>query len=305
MAARLLDGRLDLFEVACDEVDAIKDVTGHQLPRYGRIIVAAYRGRVEEVERRAPQFRADAEARGEGTAISAINSSAAIAYNGAGRYAEALAAARQELPYTHELGFAMRSLPEVVEAAVRTGDRPLAEEALEHLARVTQPAGGDWALGVLAMAAAQLREGGAAEALYREAIERFSRGQMPLLEGRTRLLYGEALRRAQRRVDAREQLRAAHDVLSHHGMNGFAMRAARELAATGETLRMRTPETMDQLTDQELNVARLARQGLTNRDIGARLFISARTAEYHLRKVFVKLGISSRAELKGALEHVD
>jgi DNA-binding CsgD family transcriptional regulator len=305
MAAHLLDGRFDLFEAACDEVDAIKNVTGHQLPQYGRIIVAAYRGRVEEVERRGPQFRADAEARGEGHALSAINSSAAIVYNGAGRYAEALAAARQELPYTHELSFAMRSLPEVVEAAVRTGDRALAEEALEHLARVTRAAGGDWGLGVLALAEAQLRDGDEAERLYREAIERFERARLPFLQGRARLLYGEALRRQHRRVDARAQLREAHALLSRCGAAGFAERAARELSATGETVRVRTPDTADELTDQELNVARLAREGLTNRDIGARLFISSRTAEYHLRKVFLKLGISSRAELKTALAKLD
>src|SRR3954468_3770650 len=167
MAARLLDGRLDLFAAACDEVDAIKTVTGHPLPRYGRIILAAYRGRVDDVEQQARRLRADAEARGEGNALSAINSSAAIAYNGAGRYADALAAARPELAYTHELSFAVRSLPEVVEAAVRTGDRALAEEALRHLTRVTRAAGGDWALGVRAMAAGQLQEGDAGEELYR------------------------------------------------------------------------------------------------------------------------------------------
>src|SRR3954470_6459573 len=305
MAARLLDGRLDLFAAACDEVDAIKTVTGHPLPRYGRIILAAYRGRVDDVEQQAPRLRADAEARGEGNALSAINSSAAIAYNGAGRYAEALAAARPELAYTHELSFAMRSLPEIVEAAVRMGERAPAEEALAHLARVTTPAGGDWALGVLAMTAAQLEEAGPGEERYREAIERFSCGRMPLLEGRARLLYGKALRREHRRVDARVQLRPAHALLSACGADAFAERAARELAATGETLRSRTPESIDQLTDQELNVARLAREGLTNRDIGARLFISARTAEYHLRKVFIKLGIGSRAELKQALPDLD
>ncbi|WP_445149953.1 AAA family ATPase [Baekduia sp. Peel2402] len=305
MAARLLDGRLDRFAATCDEVDAIQNVTGHPLPSYGRIILAAYRGQVEEVERRAVQLRADAQARGEGNVLSAVNSSAAIAYNGAGRYAEALAAARPELDHTRELSFAMRALPEVVEAAVRTGERPVAEAALAHLEPVAAAAGGDWALGVRAMTAAQLRDGDAAEALYREAIERFGRSRMPFLEGRARLLLGEALRREHRRIDAREQLRGAHERLSACGAYGFAERAARELAATGETLRVRTAETLDQLTDQELNVARLAREGLTNRDIGSRLFISARTAEYHLRKVFVKLGITSRAELKTALAELD
>jgi DNA-binding CsgD family transcriptional regulator len=300
MAAHVLDGRLDLFEAACDEVDAIRNVTGHQLPQYGRLIVAAYRGRVEEVERRASQLRADAEARGEGNALSAINSSLAIAYNGAGRYPEALAAAREELAYTHELSFSIRALPEVVEAGVRTGDRAVAEEALEHLGRVTRPPGGDWGLGVLALAEAQLCKGEEAENLYRQAVERFERGRMPLLEGRARVLYGEALRWQDRRADARAQLRAAYELLSRCGATGFARRAADELSATGEVVRTPIPEAMEELTDQELNVARLAREGLTNREIGARLFISARTAEYHLRKVFIKLGITSRAELTTA-----
>jgi DNA-binding CsgD family transcriptional regulator len=305
MAARLLDGRLDAFAAACDEVDVIKDVTGHVLPRYGRIIVAAFRGQVEEVERRAVQLRADAEDRGEGNALSVTNYAEAVAFNGAGRYAEAVAAARRELPYTHELSFAMRSLPELVEAATRAGERALAEEAFERLAGVTRPAGGDWALGVLALADAQLRDEDAAERLYLDAIERFERGRAALQEGRARLSYGEWLRRRHRRVDARVQLRAAHELLTGCGAGGFAERAARELGATGETLKVASPDAVEQLTDQELNVARLAREGLTNRDIGGRLFISARTAEYHLRKVFIKLGISSRAELKTALAELD
>jgi DNA-binding CsgD family transcriptional regulator len=199
----------------------------------------------------------------------------------------------------------MRSLLELVEAAARTGERALAEEALDQLASVTLPLGNDWALGVLAMARAQLEGEEQAEPLYREAIERFERQRIPIMVGRCRLLYGEMLRRRHRRVDAREQLRAAHAVLSGCGLGGFAERAARELSATGETVRARTPETLDELTDQELNVARLAREGLTNRDIGARLFISARTVEYHLRKVFVKLGIGSRAELRSTLVELD
>jgi DNA-binding CsgD family transcriptional regulator len=173
------------------------------------------------------------------------------------------------------------------------------------LAGVTRPVGSDYALGVLAMAEAQLRAGDDAETLYRDALERLERARTPILLGRCRLLYGEMLRRQHRRVDAREQLRPAYELLSGIGARGFAERAARELSATGETLRARTPESLDELTDQELNVARLARTGLTNRDIGARLFISSRTVEYHLRKVFVKLGISSRAELTTALAKLD
>jgi len=303
MILRTFDGRLDLAAASCDEIDVVRDVTGQPLPQYGRIFLAAYRGQVEEVERRARELRADAEARGEGFAASVANFAEAIAYNGAGRYAEAVAAARGELPYTHELSYAARTLFELVEAAARTGEAELAEQGLQQLASVTRPAGTNWALATLALADALVRAD--PEALYREAIERFERERVPIFAARGRLLYGEWLRRAHRRRDAREQLRAAYATFAGCGMNGFAERAARELAATGETLRVRAPETLDQLTEQELNVARLAREGLTNRDIGARLFISARTAEYHLRKVFIKLGISSRVELKTALTELD
>jgi DNA-binding CsgD family transcriptional regulator len=306
MVVQTFDGDLDAAEATCDEIDAILEITGQPLPKYGRIFIAAYRGHVDEVERQAEELRADGLARGEGYALTAANFALALAYNGAGRHAEALAFARQELPYTHELNHAMRALFEIVEAATRTGDRAVAEEALEHLRDVTRPvADSEWARAMVALTEAQLREGEAAEALHREAIERYERLRVPMLVGRAQLLYGELLLRADRRDDARERLRAAHAVLSRCGMLGFAERAARELATVGETLRVRTPGAVRQLTDQELNVARLAREGLTNRDIGARLFISARTAEYHLRKVFVKLGISSRSELRTALSSLD
>lgn len=305
MVVRMFDGHVDEAEAVCDEIDAIVSVTGQPLPKTARLFLAAYRGRVEEVEQRAKELRADGHARGEGYALCAANMAEALVYNGAGRYADALASARRELPYTHELYHAMRTLLELVEAAVRSGERALAEQACAQLKAVTEPVDNEWSQAMAAMAEAQLREGDAAEALYRTAIAGFQAVGVPMLVARAQLLYGEMLRRRQRRVDAREQLRAAHEALARCGYAGFAERAARELAATGETLRARTPDTLDHLTDQELNVARLARDGLTNRAIGARLFISARTAEYHLRKVFVKLGISSRSELKGALAELD
>lgn len=305
MVVHMFDGHVDQAEDVCDEIDAIRSVTGHPLPKTARLFLAAYRGRVEEVEQRAKELRADGHGRGEGYALCVANMAEALVYNGAGRYADALASARRELPHTGELYHAMRTLLELVEAAVRSGERALAEEACARLRTVTQPVDNAWSRAMQSMAEAQLREGDAAEALYRSAIAGFDTVRVPMLVARARLLYGEMLRRRQRRVDAREQLRAAHEVLARCGYAGFAERAARELAATGETLRVRTPEATDQLTDQELNVARLAREGLTNRAIGARLFISDRTAEYHLRKVFVKLGISSRAELKGALADLD
>ncbi|MEU7877973.1 AAA family ATPase [Microbispora bryophytorum] len=305
MLAQTVDGDLDAAEASCDEIDAIKDVTGHPLPQYGRLFLAAYRGQAGETERWAEQIRADAYARGEGYGLSAVNFAEAILYNGLGRFADAVASGRRELPYTHELSHAMRTLLELVEAAVRTGERALAEQAFERLVGVTRPAGTGYALGVLAMAEAQLREGDEAESLYRDAIKRFEHERIPIMVGRCRLLYGETLGRAGRHAEAREQLRAAHEALSGCGLNGFAERAARGLSASGETPRVRVHGSSARLTEQELNVARLAREGLTNRDIGARLFISARTAEYHLRKVFTKLGIRGRAELKTALAELD
>ncbi|MFF7529431.1 AAA family ATPase [Streptomyces bobili] len=301
LLVQMTDGDLDGAEASCDEIDAIKEATGNPLPRYGRLLLASYRGQVDEAERWAERIRADGRARGEGYALSAANFSQAVLYNGLGRFAEAVACSRRELPYTHELNLAMRTLLELVEAATHTGEYALAETALRQLAGVTRPVGTTYALAVLAMAEAQLREGEEAENLYRDAIKRFEHERIPIWVGRCRLLYGEALNRQGRPADAHEQLRAAHEVLTACGLNGFAQRAADELRASGETLRVRQRGSAAQLTEQELNVARLAREGLTNREIGARLFISAHTVEYHLRKVFAKLGIKRRTELKPAL----
>ena len=300
--ARMFDGHLDEAEAMCDDIDAILSITGHPLPLYGRISVAAYRGHVEEVESRAAELRVDAHARGEGYALTVANMSEALVYNGAGRYHDALASARHELPYAHELGHAMRTLLELIEAACRVGERALAQEAFDRLTDVTRPAGDSpWAEAFTALAEAQLRDGADAEVLYRRAITGFDFIRVPMLRGRSQLLYGEMLRREGRRLDARENLRAAYEVLSACGMAGFAERAHRELLATGERVRTRNAAVADELTEQERNVAALARDGLTNREIGARLFISAHTADWHMRKVFTKLGIKSRTELATAL----
>jgi ATP/maltotriose-dependent transcriptional regulator MalT len=192
-------------------------------------------------------------------------------------------------------------LPELVEAAARQGNADLAREALERLAETTQPCGTDWALGIEARSRALLTDGAAADDLHREAIGRLRRTQMRPELARAHLLYGEWLRRQGGRVDAREQLRTAHEMLAAIGMEAFAQRARRELIATGEKVRKRSPETRDELTAQEEQIARLARDGLSNLEIGAQLFISARTVEWHLRKVFTKLGISSRRQLRVAL----
>ena len=192
-------------------------------------------------------------------------------------------------------------MPEFIEAAARSGRAEGADDALKRLAESTRASGTDWALGIEARSRALLSDGEAAESLYREAIERLGRTRIRFELARAHLLYGEWLRRERRRMDAREQLRRAHEMLSDMGAEAFAERARRELAATGETVRKRSVETRDQLTAQEAQIARLARDGLSNPEIGARLFISPRTVEYHLHKVFTKLRIGSRIQLDGAL----
>jgi DNA-binding CsgD family transcriptional regulator len=226
---------------------------------------------------------------------------AAVLYNGLARYEEAASAARQAALKTFDPWASMWALPELVEAAARTGDAVLARDALARLTETTQPAGTDFGLGMEARCRALLSDGAAADELYQEAIDRLSRTQLRTELARTHLLYGEWLRRDNRRVGARAQLRTAYDMLTAIGMEAFAERARRELTATGETVRKRTVETVTALTAQEAYIARLACDGLTNPEIAARLFLSARTVEWHLRKIFTKLGIGSRRELPAAL----
>ncbi len=212
-----------------------------------------------------------------------------------------MSAARQATSNTFEPWTSIWALPELVEAAARGGDAELARDALKRLAETTQPCGTDVALGIEARCRALLSDGAAADELYREAIDRLSRTRLRPELARAHLLYGEWLRREGRRLDARDQLRTARDMLDAIGMEAFAERARRELIATGETVRKRSVEIVTTLTAQEAYIARLARDGLTNPEIGARLFLSARTVEWHLRKIFTKLGIGSRRELDAAL----
>jgi ATP/maltotriose-dependent transcriptional regulator MalT len=225
---------------------------------------------------------------------------AAVLYNGLGRYEEATSAARHAASDTLSPTLSMWALPELVEAAARGGDVELAREALGRLAETTQPSGTDWALGVEARSRALVSDSATAEKLHLEAIDRLRRTQLRPELARAHLLYGEWLRREGRRSDAREQLRTAHRLFADIGMEAFAERARRELVATGETVRRRSAETRDELTPQEEQIVRLARDGLSNPEIGAQLFLSSRTVEWHLRKVYMKLGISSRRELWAA-----
>jgi DNA-binding CsgD family transcriptional regulator len=243
----------------------------------------------------------DQTAEGQGMAAPWAHLASAELYNGLARYEQAKAAARQAAASTFDPWNSSWALPELVEAAARTGDTELARDALGRLTQTTQPSGTDLALGIEARSRALLSEGKAADDWYREAIERLGRSRLRTELARAHLLYGEWLRREGRRVDARQQLRHAYDAFIAMGAEAFAERARRELLATGEKLRTRRDETGDELTPQEEQIARLARDGLTNREIAAELFLSTRTVEWHLQKVFGKLGIKSRTALHDAL----
>src|SRR6266536_1182399 len=279
------------------EGDAVCEVTGSRLAPYAAMFLAAMRGNQAELTSLVEATIAAAEAGGQGAAVTYAHWVAAILHNGLGRYADAFAAAGQARAGSH-LYVSMWALPELIEAAVRTSNTEVAAGALERLAESTSVSGTDWALGVEARSRALLSEGATADRLYREAIKRLGRTRMRAELARAHLLYGEWLRRENRRIDAREQLRASYQMLTAIGMEAFAERARRELLATGETVRKRTVETLTDLTAQEAQIAKLARDGHTNQEIAAQLFISPRTVEWHLGNVFTKLGITSRKDLR-------
>jgi DNA-binding CsgD family transcriptional regulator/tetratricopeptide (TPR) repeat protein len=296
-----LSGDLGQAEVLVAEADAVTEATGARVAPYGALVLGAYRGRESEAFGLIDQTIAEASAGGQGTAVQYARWSRAIVLNAHGRYEEAVVAARDAADDTPELFVSTWALSELIEAAVRSGDHETAAGALERLGARAEPGADDWARGMHARARALVGEGKAVERLHRESIDALDRTRLSPEAARGRLLYGEWLRRQGRRVEAREQLRGAHARLSAIGMEGFAERARRELTATGERVRRRAPERRDELTAQELQIASLARDGLSNPEIGARLFLSSRTVEWHLRKVFGKLGISSRRALLDAL----
>jgi DNA-binding NarL/FixJ family response regulator len=265
------------------------------------MLLAALRGRKAEAWALIEAAIKDAAAGGEGLAVQFAHWATAVLYNGLGRYEDALAAAQQASDVTPELFISVWALPELMEAAIRSGNAELAPDALARLLESANASATDWGLGIAARSQALLSEGESTERLYREAIERLSRTRLRPELARAHLLYGEWLRREGRRLDARAQLRTAHDMFAAIGMEAFAERARRERLATGEKVRKRTVETPDQLTPQEEQIARLAGDGLSNPDIGARLYISPRTVEWHLHKVFAKLGVTSRQGLASAL----
>jgi DNA-binding CsgD family transcriptional regulator len=282
------------------EIDSVVAATGSRLGPGAALRIRSLQGREAETSALIASTIEHAAAGGHTIALYA-HWAAAVLYNGLAHYQEAAESARHATSSPFEVFVAVRALPELVEAAARGGDAELAREALERLAETTRPCGNDLALGIEARSRALLSDGATADDLYRDAIARLRRTQLRPELARAQLLYGEWLRRQGRRVDAREQLRTAHELFAAIGMEAFAERARTELLATGETARKRTVETRDELTAQEALIARLAREGLSNPEIGARLFLSARTVRYHLSKVFTKLDISSRAQLDQVL----
>jgi DNA-binding CsgD family transcriptional regulator len=285
------------------EAEAIAASTGTRAAIVG-VLLAGFRGADAEAVPLIEATIAAARAAGQGVGVQFAQWVSAILHNGLGRYdkAQADAHAAEQAP---EMQVSMWALPELIEAASRTGAADLAAEGLARLAEATSITQTDWARGIHARSRALVTDGDDAERLYREAVERLGRTGFRTELARAHLLYGEWLRRAGRRADARAQLRTAHDMLDSIGMQAFADRARRELLATGETVRKRTADTTNALTPQESQIARLARAGMSNPEIAAQLFLSPRTVEYHLAKVFTKLAINSRRQLRGALPDSD
>jgi AAA ATPase domain/Bacterial regulatory proteins, luxR family len=290
-------GEFDAASALIEEAKAISAATGSAPLRYTSLVLLAWRGQGPQALDVIETDIEEATARGEGRALGLAEYATAVLYNGLGRYDAALAAAQRACQF-EDLGFFGWTLIELVEAAARSGRLETAAEALEALAERTRASGTEWALGLEARSRALLSDGQAADALYQEAIGRLGRSRIVVHLARARLLYGEWLRRANRRQDSRETLRAAYEMFSRIGAGGFAERARRELAATGETVRKRTVETFAELTSQEAQIARLAREGRTNQEIATQLFISPRTVEWHLGNVFTKLGLTSRKDLR-------
>lgn len=278
------------------EADAITEATGNAPVKHAALMLLACRGQETDAVDLATWGLGNVTQRGEGRGIGGWGYTAAVLYNGLGRYDEALAHARTACEY-EDVGVYGLALVELIDAAARVGVRDEATRALRILDERATAAGTDWALGLLAWARAMCSDGPASELFFGEAIERLRRTRIGIHLARVRLAYGEWLRRENRRLDAREHLRAAHEFFGAAGAEAFADRARTELEATGERARKRAAESVQVLTPQEAQVARLAREGLTNPTIGAQLFISPRTVQYHLRKVFQKLDITSRNQL--------
>ena len=295
--AHLFAGELTTAASLVDEIRAATEATGSDLAPYGAVGVVALRGRAPEAAALIDKSRADVTRRGEGLGLSVLDWAEAVLYNGLCRYEEARTAALRVAEHPLDLGTSNWGQVELIEAAVRAGTPELATDARMRLVEMARVSRTDWALGIAARSDALLAADRNAEELYHEAIERLARSRIAVDLARAHLLYGEWLRRRRRRLDARDQLRTAHSLFSDFGMEAFAARARAELEATGEHARRRSVETLAQLTPQETQISRLVAEGHTNPDIAAQLFISRSTVEYHLRKAFRKLGVTSRTQL--------
>ena len=293
-------GEFTAASALIEESNSITAATGYAPLRYASVMLAAWRGEDAKALSRFAPAMADARMARRGRTISQWGYMSAILYNGLGRYDEALDGARDSCE-DDELVVRNFALVELIEAAAQGSSPEVAAEALHELQERTVAAGTDWALGILARSRALLASGEAANTLYLEAIERLGRTRIVVHLARAHLLYGEWLRRQQRRLDGREQLRAAYDMFHGMGADAFAERAHRRAVATGATAHKRTASKRADLTPQESQIARLAADGHTNPEIGSELFISPRTVEYHLSKVFTKLGLTTRRELRTVL----
>jgi DNA-binding CsgD family transcriptional regulator len=302
VGVHLFAGEIQAAASLVAEADALGEATDSRIvPAYGPLALAAFRGREDELARLVQSSANDFTARGEGMGLTLSQWATAALHNGLARYDDAFAAAEQAAADPHELWFATFAMVELIEAASRSGRRERAAKALELLSESTRASGTPWARGIEARSRAVLATDGAAEMLYRETIQNLGPTPLRVDLARTHLLYGEWLRRERRRIDARAELRTAHELFSEFGMEAFAERARVELEATGERARKRTVDTLGQLTPQEAQISRLVAQGHTNREIAAQLFISPNTVEYHLRKVFRKLSVRSRTQLANRL----
>jgi DNA-binding CsgD family transcriptional regulator len=299
--AVVLGGQFGGATLLIGEADSIVEATGTQVAPYGALVLAGLQGREDSASALIDGTIQAFTASGQGTAIQYAHWARSLLLNGLGRYEEALTAAEQASDDTPELFVAIWAAIELLEAATRCEKPEVASRALARIVAATSVASTDWALGVQARSRAMHSEGETADQLYREAIERLGRTRLRPELARAHLLYGEWLRSQSRRLDARAQLRIAHDLFTSIGMEAFAERSRTELQATGEHVRRQKVETRDDLTAQERQIAGLARDGLSNPEIGARLFLSPRTVEWHLRHVFAKLGIRSRRELANVL----
>jgi DNA-binding CsgD family transcriptional regulator len=302
-AAHLFAGELNAAARLLEEERLIGEASGSPPIGYTEMTLAAWRGREPAASALIEATSREVTARGLSRMVNAATSASSVLANGLGRHDLARDAAWRAFE-RDQLGFGPFVVAELAEAASRTGDQALVEAALDWLSERTEhtrATPSEWALGIEARVRALLSDGETADRLYRESIAHLGRTRLRVELARTHLLYGEWLRRQRRRLDARQQLRTAHDLLTAMGIEAFAERARRELQATGQTARKRTVQTSEELTAQEALIARLARDGLSNPEIGTRLFISARTVQYHLRKVFTKLDISSRSQLHRVL----